>query len=201
MINLAAVRATGSRPRVHGNGFIQLDLTATTRLHVWHPSVPKQRVSTPIHDHVFSFDSLCIAGRLVNVIYRFVEVEAEDPTAEFRLYTPQVREGCDTVLWPTDTCGYVGPLGVDMVMARSLGVCGNTYHMPRYQFHESIAPDGIAATIITKVGRTQAQGATRVPRVLVPRGLQPDNEFNRHHVCPEPRLWRIIEQTLKGRTR
>ena len=95
MINLEAVRASGSRPRVHGNGFIQLDLTERSRLHVWgDPRIPRQKVSTPIHDHVFGFTSTIIVGRLINVIY---DVELRR-FGDFNIFTPEIREGEDTVL-------------------------------------------------------------------------------------------------------
>jgi hypothetical protein len=58
MINTAVLKERGVRPRVHGNGFIQVDLTADTRLHVWGDKrIPRQNVYTPIHDHVFGFES------------------------------------------------------------------------------------------------------------------------------------------------
>ena len=60
-------------PRVHGNGFIQCDLPHRKRLHIWgHPAIPRQKVSSPIHDHVFSFASIVLVGRLVNIVYKAV---------------------------------------------------------------------------------------------------------------------------------
>jgi hypothetical protein len=200
MINLAEVRALGHKPRVHGNGFIQLDLTKRSRLHVFGDKrIPRQKVPTPIHDHVFTFESRVIVGRLINVIYEFIEMGSQSPTAEFRIYSAQTREGDDTILVPTDTYGYVTPVQTDMVMAATV-MGGNKYTMPSYWFHDSVAPDGPTATIITKHGMTQRDGGG-APRVLVPRGQEPDNEFNRHHVADEDKLWRIIEQTLAGRKR
>lgn len=200
MINLKMVRAMGNKPRVHGNGFIQLDLTKGSRLHIFgDPRIPKQKTRTPIHDHVFSFESRVIVGRLINVVYDFIERPKQSPTAEFRIYFSQTREGDDTILVPGDTYGSVSVINTDMVMA-STCMGGNKYTMPSYWFHESIAPDGPTATIITKYGLTQAQGGGS-PRVLVPVGVEPDNEFNRHHEADEDNLWRIIEQTLAGRKR
>jgi len=70
MINLKKVRADGGRPRVHGNGFVQLDLTERSRLHIWgDPRIPKQKVATPIHDHVFGFESTIIVGRVISLTY------------------------------------------------------------------------------------------------------------------------------------
>ncbi len=194
MINLAAVRATGSRPRVHGNGFIQLDLTPRTRLHIWgDPRIPKQKVATPIHDHVFEFKSTILFGRLVNVMYDIVP----HLHGNFTVYTPEVRDREDTVLRDTMQSVHAIQTRVEMVQ---WGGTVATYRIRPFEFHESFAPDGPAATIILKDAPTQAQGAKAKPRVLVPVGTEPDNEFNRYDADPDL-LWRIIGDTLKQRTR
>lgn len=195
MINLKAVRETGSEPRVHGNGFIQLDLTERSRLHIWgDPRISRQKVTTPIHDHVFGFVSTIIVGRLVNVVYTVEPREHGD----FRVYVPEMREGHDTILKPTSMEVIAEPIHVDMVNWNS---GGNSYGILAGDFHETFAPDGPAATVITKDDDTQAQGNTALPRVLVPVDRAPDNDFNRHHAMPQSLLWSIIEETLKGRTR
>ena len=192
MINLKAVRATGSRPRVHGNGFIQLDLTEDTRLHIWGDNrIPKQKVETPIHDHVFGFTSTIIVGRLLNVIHAVEPREHGD----YRVYVSEIREGEDTILKPTNLQVIAEPVHIDMVdwlsSSRKYGVIPG-------EFHETVAPDGPAATIIIKDGPTLAQGASALPRVLVPVTMRPDNDFNRYE-ADEDLLWGIIEWTLKGR--
>lgn len=194
MINLKAVRATGSKPRVHGNGFIQLDLTDRTRLHIFgDPRIPRQKVATMIHDHVFGFTSTIIVGRLINVVYCTEPREHGD----YRVYIPEIREGEDTILKPTSMQVVVNPIHVDIINWNS---GSRKYGILPFEFHESFAPDGPAATVIIKTDRTQAQGAERLPRVLVPVDKVPDNDFNRYD-ADEDLLWRIIEQTLKGRTR
>ena len=188
MINLEAVRASGSRPRVHGNGFIQLDLTKLTRLHVWGDArIPRQTVASPIHDHVFDFDSTIIVGRLINVIYKFVPKVFSD----FEIYVPETREGEDTILKPTGMTGYPDPIHANMVQWRSL--------LPRYRmahsvFHEIFAPEP-SATIMVKEDMSVAQRQERIARVLVPTSGKPDNKFTRYETN-EDLLWRIIEDTL-----
>lgn len=194
MINLKAVRATGARPRVHGNGFIQLDLTERSRLHIWgDPRIPRQGVATPIHDHVFGFKSTILVGRLINVVYQFIPREHGD----FRAHVAQTRKGKDTILVPTDQSGVLEPHYVEMVNWNS---AVRVYHMRPYVFHETLAPDGPTATIIIKDGPTLVQGAPTPPRVLVPVDVQPDNDFDRF-AANEDLLWRIIEDTLKRRSR
>src|SRR3546814_6146607 len=76
-LDLKAVRERGGRPRVHGNGFIQLDLTERGRLHIWGaPRIPRQKTATPIHDHVFGFESTVAVGRPVNLVFRIVYCES-----------------------------------------------------------------------------------------------------------------------------
>jgi hypothetical protein len=195
MINLKAVRAMGNRPRVHGNGFIQLDLTERSRLHIWGDHrIPRQKVATSIHDHVFGFESTVIVGRVINVVYA---VEAREH-GDYRVYVPKVREGEDTILKPTAMQVVADPIHVDMTDWRS---SSRKYGIIMGEFHETVAPDGPAATIIIKDDLTQAQGNDKaLPRVLCPIGLEPDNVFNRYDADPDL-LWRIIEQTLQGRTR
>lgn len=193
MINLSAVRATGSRPRVHGNGFIQLDLTDRSRLHIWGDErIPRQKVATPIHDHVFGFESTVIIGRVVNVVY---DVEPT-PHGDYRVYYPAMREGHDTALEPSHLTVLAQADRVDMVSWNSRF---RKYTIRVREVHETFAPDGPAATIIIKDDVTQAQGALVPPRVLVPIFTQPDNEFDRHSF-DEDLLWRITEDTLKRRT-
>lgn len=192
MINLKAVRDAGKRPRVHGNGFIQLDLTEESRLHVWgDPRIPRQKSYTPIHDHVFGFESTIIVGRLLNVIYGINRSEHGD----YRIYTPTIREDEDTVLGPTDICVTAYPVSATLI---DWNTRTRSYYQDPFIFHETFVT-GPAATIITKDGKTQAQGAEIEPRVLVRVDQQPDNEFNRYTAAPEDKLWRIIEDTMKLR--
>ena len=194
MINLKEVRARGSKPRVHGNGFIQLDLTERSRLHIWGDHrIPKQKVPTPIHDHVFGFESTVIVGRVINVVYA---VEAREH-GDYRVYVPKIRVHEDTILEPTSMQVVADPIHVDMTDWQS---SSRKYGIIPGEFHETVAPDGPAATIIIKDDDTQAQGNDKVlPRVLCPITQEPDNEFNRYD-ADEDLLWRIIEQTLKRRT-
>src|SRR5665213_567737 len=60
----------GSLPRVHGNGFIQLDVDPVTRIHFWgHHEIPRAKPMTPVHDHVFDFTSAVTKGWVLNINY------------------------------------------------------------------------------------------------------------------------------------
>ncbi len=188
-IHVDALRAEGFRPRVHGNGFIQVDLNMWHRLHIWgHPNIPRQAVATPIHDHIFGFVSTILVGRLVNIIY-----ELEDsPYGVFQVYQAEVRKGEDKVLMPTRRLVIPHPIKVGFCTPSRYG---DSYEMESYVFHETFAPEP-TATVMVKDGATQAQGANHAPpRVLVPTGGAPDNTFDRYG-HDEELLWDIIEEVL-----
>lgn len=176
-------RAQGP-PRVHGNGFIQVDLGGNERLHVWgHSDIPRQDVYTGIHDHRFDFVSTVIRGRLLNVTY----AAAPSAAGEWQVYRPRVREGEDTKLVPQDTYWSLLPVSIEMVSSAS---ASRRYGMISEVIHETI-PRGPAATIIRKTGVDE----NYEPRVFVPVGAEPDNDFDRYGFSEE-RLWSIIREVL-----
>jgi hypothetical protein len=174
------------KPRVHGNGFIQLDLSPSSRLHIWgHPDIPRQDVATAVHDHRFGFRSRVLLGRMGNRRYlsRPVPEQYFAHSSLHQVYTPEVREGEDTVLVPTGQKVLLGPISFDF--ART----GEHYTMNAGDIHESV-PFGLTVTLIEKKELLNIS-----PRVFVPGGMRPDNSFNRYNV-PEDVLWRIIAETM-----
>lgn len=171
-------------PRVHGNGFIQLDLTPSRRLHIWgHPDIPKQATPTPLHDHAFGFTSRILMGILHNDLYRFM------PQAHggYMVHVVNVRDREDTTLHPTGEVGMIAHAGGATYRA------GDTYSMRPGEIHES-TPEGLTVSIIDKVGQTLSQGGP-TPRVFVKHGLVPDNMFHRYAMKPDE-LWTIIADVL-----
>lgn len=192
VLDLDSLRERGARPRVHGNGFIQLDLTDRLRLHIWNdPDIPRQTTRSPIHDHVFSFTSHIIVGRMVNIIYEAFETFDGD----YLVHEPEIRRGEDSILIPTKQQVQVFPKTTHLI---EVGTSKRRYHMPAFEYHETLT-DGPSATIIEKDGPTQAQGATIKPRVLVPSGQEPDNEFDRYDCATADQLWTIINRVLERR--
>lgn len=192
MINLGLLRKEGVVPRVHGNGFIQLDLDEATRLHIWgDPEIPKQKVLTPIHDHVFGFESMIVVGRMINIRYDW----CPRTWGNMQIYTAHCREGSDTMLKATGHFGYAKPSGTEVIEWSSPKY---SYRMFPHVFHESIATEP-TATIIKKDGPTASQGNPVLPRVLALHNRKPDNDFDRHSF-DEDMLWHIIERTLNRST-
>lgn len=183
-INLEAVKALEGCPRVHGNGFIQMDIGAGRRLHVWgHRDLPRQKVDTGIHDHTFDFVSTCIVGRVVNVVYG-VDYDPTERVYTHKIYRPEPRDGEDTALEPTlQQCR---PYVHSVRLVNSI----ESYSHEALVFHETFT-DRPSATVMQKGNKTPGVKA----RVLIPLGFEPDNEFNRNDF-PAERLWEIIYEVL-----
>jgi len=149
--------------RVHGNGFIQIDIDKHSRLHIWgDPRIPQQVRPTPIHDHRFSFTSHCLLGRMINVKYDAVFGN------DYDIYEPTVREGEDTVLGKTGKTLTLFP--------RPPEICypGMEYRMRWGHLHETF----VSGLTVTHMQKSYVSDLT--PRVLCPVHLTPDNDFHRY---------------------
>lgn len=172
----------GSNIRVHGNGFLQLDVGEGERIHVFgHPRLPRQKVSTPIHNHRFGFESTVLRGVLVNLTWAFMTDKSHRATHQGYVVHPRVGE--DTELVPQ------GDTGIVMLLRHEVIVQGKSYKMQPRQFHQSMA-DEPTVTHMVKTGALELE-----PMVLCRMGMQPDNTFNRYDL-DEPALWRILEESM-----
>lgn len=181
MLRYSDLRELEAQPRVHGNGFIQLDLSDGTRLHVWDYAIPRQKVDTQKHDHAFGFESKVICGTLINVAYDI----HESKTGFYMIHTPQRQEGTeDTKLMPTGERVNVGYWHEHLIPT------GKSYSCEPQTFHETYHR-GLTATIIKKTQRLDIE-----PRILVPFGKEPDNEFDRDSFDPDT-LWPFVERALE----
>lgn len=175
----------GRRPRVHGNGFVQLDLTDRRRLHIWGDNrIPRQTIPSTIHDHTFSFRSKVYRGQLV---HRSIGVYP-DSSGGYEMYFAVTNQGEDTRLVKTTTRYNM------LITEERLLREGDTYTFKAGKFHETIAP-WLCVTVIDKDGPSLAQGGAN-PNVMVPFGLEPDNTFNRYQTS-EDFLWQIINEALE----
>ncbi len=181
-------------PRVHGNGFIQADLYKNTRLHFWgHPEIPRQKVSSPIHDHIFGFKSTVLLGRVVNVMWQPVRCIAKRHgtfhMCEAQAPLPGSHDSKLAKMRHNDTWRIMH-VRTESVM------CGHDYRILPYHFHETFVTEP-TVTYIRKEGLTLKDnpGSTRLPRVLVPKDKEPDNEFDRH-AYDRDFLLRIIREVM-----
>ncbi len=184
--SVAAMRMQECVPRVHPNGFIQVDLNATYRLHVWHPRLPyRQKTYHPIHDHVFDFTSYVFGGRLVNVTY-YLRPNFDDGTHS--LWEAHCVEGEESILKPDPLSGPVFLVKAGAAVIQP----GESYFFPAFRFHETLT-NIPTLTIIKKGGPTTYQGAKGKPKIAVPLGVEPDNEYRRVEVDEEI-LWQLISE-------
>lgn len=187
LVERAGVR--GSEPRVHGNGFLQLDIDEERRMHVFgDPRIPRQRVSTQVHNHVFSFRSHVMRGRMINIPY---SVFADDHHGTHRLWEAIPRDGYDTKLQE------VSPERDVVVVPRLPDIVfpGQEYGFQQGVFHETVVQE-VTVTLMIKTGPLNRYTADTVkPRVAVPTGWSPDDEFDRHGF-DQSFLWDVISDAL-----
>lgn len=178
------LRTTGT-PRVHPNGFIQLDLDWHSRLHVWHPNLPyRQKTYHPVHDHVFDFNSYMFSGRLVHVPY----VLLSTMHGTHCVWEATCTRDNESILEPIAQATPVRlvPYGAETLQP------GEGYTFKAFRFHETLANEP-TLTIIRKHDATIHQGNTDRPRIAVPVDVTPDNDFQRDAVDKEI-LWQLIEE-------
>jgi hypothetical protein len=177
-------------PRVHPNGFIQLDLDHRHRLHVWHPRLGiRQKTYSPIHNHIFSFESFVFSGRLVNVNYRFEYRDTPNDTHK-RWVVKSVGEGESTILEEGDGHAVqLVPSSVDVVQP------GQSYGIVSEAFHETLASEPTMTIMRKEISFVGAKkGANCIgAAVMVPVGQKPDNEFRRDEVNTDI-LWAFIAE-------
>ena len=188
-LNYDELRAMPGRPRLHPNGFIQLDLVEdkSLRLHVWPDSrLENQKTMHPIHDHSFDMDSTILTGCLTNLVYEF---QPSEYNAQVTLYQAQRLAGSqDTVLAPAKlklNTGYLCLLG----SFSKLYMPSAKYTLRKRLLHDSIA-HGLTATLMKKTNVS-----TYSPLIAVPAGVVPDNDYSREDIQEEV-LWHFIKKAL-----
>ncbi len=182
--SISTLPSLGS-PRVHPNGFIQLDLDNELRLHVWHPRLPyRQRTYHPVHDHVFAFTSYLYSGRLVHVHY---ELWPSDDATHF-MWQARAIGPEESVL---EVHPSMEPVKLRPVRTKVLQP-GDMYTFLAGEFHETLS-NVPTLTIIRKIGPTIHQGSKRQPSIAVPVGVRPDNDFRRDAVDLDV-LWELIKE-------
>lgn len=114
------------KPRAHGNGFLQFNVTPRARIHIWDKRLPNVRPYSQVHNHRRGFISNILAGELVNKIYRPVP----SPDGDHIVYK------CDSENHELVEQGEKAHL---MLESSSRWVVGDRYRMGRDQFHTTTA--------------------------------------------------------------
>lgn len=185
-------RALGVRPRLHPNGFVQLDLRedptgnlTRDRLHVWPEEgrVAKQASDNTIHDHNFDMRSTVLLGAIAQMMFDVRLHHNGSPSHE--IYVALHTDEHNTSLVPTRVRAYVSRPTSHLVLG------GQTYAQPAFTFHDTEVKVRPAATLMSKTHLYDDDAM----RVLVPVGEEPDNEFDRLGASEEE-LWQIIEEAI-----
>lgn len=202
----------GNQPRVHPNGFIQLDLEpveatwekkrghsgANRRLHIWNPpgiALPHQGTVNEIHDHVFDMRSTVVKGNLRQQLYCFIvgrdgkltPARGQGWHGKYELYRAVYDQKSSSRLEPTGVTGIVECYHEFTIYE------GESYTQPAFTFHDSDPGDNCVVTIMEKE-RIHVGDAS----VLCPVDTPPDNSFDRATAADIALLWSAIEGSLRA---
>ena len=145
--------------KVHGNGFVRLYLSDNHMLHFYSSDVPRQVVTTDIHDHRFDFESKILQGVLCQQTF-----EETDGT-QYEVYT----DDGDSLIPTGRSCG-LRTLGIDRFVE------GTSYRLEAGVIH-CVWPEP-GNTCVTDLVRSYDPAYKRAVRVYVKTGQKPDNTFN-----------------------
>lgn len=183
-MNIDKFKKTAESITLHGLGFLQVQLDANMRLHVWHPELPRRSCfeHSSAHNHRFSFTSLVLRGTQINTNF---EIETEGA----KTHTLYLHEGERTRFgnrpWIPDGDVRLVPTCASDVPA------GYQYQIEQYLFHSTTpGGDGRVATLMRKTaeGDRGAHSACAV-------GVLPDVDFDRKQ-WGETELWDVVRDVL-----
>lgn len=160
-------------PRFHGNGFIQLYLSSTTRLHVFHPSFPPKVTNSLIHDHRWDMHSHVLLGQLTHSTYKLT------PMGFMSVYeAPEASKA--------HSLERKGSNYNTLFTGRNTFAAGSEYWLPQHEFHTSEASE-LTMTFIEKSNQS------RYPcRIVAPTNETPDHAFG--YTIPPSAMWSAIEE-------
>jgi len=139
--------------RWHGLGMLQIEVTESVRVHVWHRDLMRLPVESlrRVHDHRFDIFSVIVAGKIIDERW-LVKPDLEDTTGlqGYRIASlhhiqhAKIQTGNNDSKIIAASC-YVKPLKQVIMNA------GDYYMIPRRRFHTSYPPpDGVAVTVIER---------------------------------------------------
>jgi hypothetical protein len=184
---LAADHPAASTARIHGNGFLQIDLLDGSRLHLWDDRLPRQAVNSAIHNHRFGFISEVLRGTIINTELAWVPAASNgDGRATHALYRTERRAGTeDTHLVDT------GHRGTFVATKSHIVHAGNRYRFPAARFHTTHHL-GLTVTRLHKRHIDETVAVIAALRL----GEQPDNEFNRDTAPIPGWVWSVVAPYL-----
>lgn len=169
---------------LHGLGFIQVQLEANQRLHVWHPALPKRRCfeDSAVHDHRFGFVSRILVGVQRNIEYQ----HSKSFNGEFQTYLHEGKR------MPGGSRPWTADGKINLAMQSDVIIrAGEEYVVDPYVYHRTEPQgDGRVATLMTKTYEGTA-GAHSTCKV----GVKPHTDFDRFQLSPK-QLWQFVFDVL-----
>jgi hypothetical protein len=185
---IAQLRTLHTNPRFHGNGFIQLPLSANKRLHVWDRHLPPiEDHNATIHDHTWKMRSQVLAGRLEHRTY---DARVHGTFAIETPWTIFELEGTQSGRSKPKADGY--PCSLTLTGTYEMS-SGSSYFFDRNKLHESYSVADRTVTIIEKFPEPDD---FKFPRVVAPRGQRPVDAFDEHHTHQLSTMWAVIEEAI-----
>ena len=167
------------RLTTHPNGYIQMPVTGHTRLHVFPDiEIAKRKTFVPIHDHRCDFESDVLLGEIDHAVYRVAFIAHGSYMCHFVQGRRPWLQHADAICAAT-------------VATLTRVRAGETYALPARVMHE-IRWTGLAVTLLTKIANYPNIQA----RVLVPIGVEPDNDFDRETANAQEVLWAIVDRAV-----
>lgn len=161
---------------LHGLGFIQIILPNFSRLHVWHPALPKRSCyeHSAIHNHRFGFQSQIIKGVQKNVRCHVEVVKPNEGTHLLISHNgPRSPKGgrlsypvADVNIYEGETEQY-GP--------------GDKYSMAPFEYHHTPVHGNIVITLMKKTEEVQILHANSTCR----KGVDFHYDFDRFQLNPK----------------
>ena len=160
--------------RLHGNGFLQMDVCPNWRLHIFHPDLIQfgQKTRTPIHDHVFDMTSHVLYGKLNHLHYKMLYPEISSH-GEFNVFS--VKYDGNRTQESTLKLHFVDPVIFKLLAEYEMSE-GSIYKFKAGEWHESSSKD-LTITLIHK-----SEAKVNLARVACPIGSFPDNDFKRNSI-------------------
>lgn len=165
------------KPRYHGNGFVQIYLTKSHRLHVWHPDLAKPvEHNAQIHNHRYDMSSEVLHGCLAHTIYGD-SYRAEDRRSVWSILSyGEFKREPDI---------YISEIGTCEMVKRSK----YTFRAP--YFHTSNAQE--FTVTLFKIGEHRLAH----PQVITPPEELPYDAFAEGIAPPEEDLWQAIRDAYR----
>jgi hypothetical protein len=178
--------------RVHGNGFIQIDLGGSpeTRIHIWTEGLKRltQNVNTQWHNHRFGFVSAVLRGCLRQEEMKF---HVQDGGDWRKWQVVGARTGTGNRRLAVQPDSYIMDLETVLMVT-----AGEVYSMRPRLYHRSVPWSKTVVTLFTK---TQVIPDDKYQAsVFCKAGLEPDQKYDRRQIPFYDLLHEHIIPALKG---